>query len=75
MRGRSSTSGLVTVFDVANDDVVVTSPWRFADVNTVPWAQAARLATDVCLARGLAGGFFTGHQQPDRRQLVGFRLA
>jgi hypothetical protein len=39
----------------------------------VPWAQAARLATDVCIARGFAGGFFTGHQLADRRQIAGVR--
>jgi hypothetical protein len=62
----------VTVLDVANDDpAVVATPWRFDDVNTVAWAQAARLANDVCHDRGFAGGFFTGHQLHDRRQVVG----
>src|SRR6185437_15535248 len=65
---------LVSVFDVANDDPdVVGSQYRFPDINTVPWAQAARLATDLCIAKGFAGGFFTGHQLPDRRQVAAFR--
>ena len=64
---------LVTVFDIANDDSAVTSSqWRFPDINAVPWAQAARLATDICNTLGFAGGFFTGHQLPDRRQVAAF---
>lgn len=65
---------IATIFDVADDDPDVTnSPWRFPDVNTVHWAQAARLATDVCIAKGFAGGFFTGHQIPGRRQIAALR--
>jgi hypothetical protein len=63
---------LVSVFDV-DDETVRQSPWRFDDINTVAWARAARLATDVCLQRGFAGGFFSGHQQPNKRQIVAFR--
>ena len=64
---------LISVFDLDdNDSDVQASQWRFPDINTVPWATAARLATDVCIARGFAGGFFTGHQIPGRRQVVAF---
>lgn len=64
---------LISVFDLDdNDSDVQSSQWRFPDINTVPWAQAARLATDVCINRGFAGGFFTGHQLPGRRQVVAF---
>lgn len=65
---------LVTIFDIANDDPDVTgSPWKFADINSVHWAQAARLATDICNAKGFAGGFFTGHQIPGQRQVAALR--
>jgi hypothetical protein len=38
------------------------SRFHFDSVDTVPWAHAARTATNVCLARGFAGGFPTGRQ-------------
>jgi len=66
---------LVSVFDV-DDATVAANTWAFTDVNTVPWAQAARCATDFCLAPHplrLAGGFFSGHQTPNKRQIVAFR--
>jgi len=65
----------VSVFDV-DDATVGASRWAFTDVNTAPWAQAARCATDICLAAQalrLAGGFFSGHQLPNKRQIVAFR--
>jgi len=39
------------------------SQWAFTDVNTVPWAQANRVAERYCAAQnqGFAGGHFTGH--------------
>jgi hypothetical protein len=46
------------------------SEYGFDDINTVPWAQAARAATNICLAKGYAGGFFTGHQLNDLRGVV-----
>jgi hypothetical protein len=39
-----------------------TSAWSFSDVNTVGWAQASRVASDLCVQRGFLGGQFTGHQ-------------
>ena len=36
--------------------------YTIIDIDTVPWAYAARAATDVCLNRHFSGGFFTGHQ-------------
>lgn len=38
------------------------SGYGFADINSVPWAQAARAANNICLSKSYAGGFFTGHQ-------------
>jgi hypothetical protein len=61
------------IFDI-DDRTVAESPWAFTDINTVGWAQAARLATDVCVNRGFAGGFLTGHQIPDKRQIAAFHL-
>jgi hypothetical protein len=66
---------LVSVFDV-DDATVAASRWAFADVNAVPWAQAARCATDICLTvlpPRFAGGFFSGHQLPNKRQIVALR--
>jgi hypothetical protein len=64
---------LVSVFDV--DDVTVAATnWSFTDISVVPWTTATRCATDICLAprdRPLAGGFFNGHQLPNKRQVVG----
>jgi hypothetical protein len=36
--------------------------WPVGDVNTAPWAQAARAAAAMCFDRGFAGGHFDGHQ-------------
>jgi hypothetical protein len=65
-------SGLIEVFDI-DDGTVNGSQWAFTDINTVGWAQAARLATDICIQRGFAAGFFTGHQLPNRRQIAALR--
>ncbi|MGH8637238.1 MAG: hypothetical protein ACREUZ_08915, partial [Burkholderiales bacterium] len=67
-------AALVSVFDI-DDRTVQENQWHFDDINTVPWARAARLATGVCTARGFAGGFFTGHQLPNRRQIAAVRCA
>lgn len=50
-------------FDSTNTELY-NSGEGFVDINTVPWAKAARAATNICLGRnqGYAGGFFTGHQ-------------
>ena len=64
-------SSLISIFDI-DDQTVSESPWAFTDINTVNWAQAGRLATDVCIQRGFAGGFFTGHQLPNKRQIVAY---
>lgn len=69
------TPDLVSIFDV-DDAMVAASGWAFTDVNTVPWAQASRCATNICLAAQelrLAGGFFSGHQLPNKRQIVALR--
>jgi len=48
-------------FDSTDQDLY-NSGEGFADINTVPWAKAARAATNICLGKGYSGGFFTGHQ-------------
>jgi len=63
---------LVEVFDI-DDRTVAQSPWAFTDINTVGWAQAARLATDICIQFGFAGGFCTGHQLPNKCQIAALR--
>jgi hypothetical protein len=63
---------LVEVFDI-DDKTVAESVWAFTEINTVGWAQAARLATDICIQFGFAGGFFTGHQLPNKRQIAALR--
>jgi hypothetical protein len=44
--------------------------WTVGDLNTTPWAQAARAATDYCRKRGFTGGFMNGQQVGDRRGVV-----
>lgn len=63
-------ANLATAFD-ARDYEVNASPWKFTDINTVGWAQAARVATGIAINKGYAGGFFTGHQVPDGRGIIG----
>jgi hypothetical protein len=71
-------AALVEKFDIDDNDALVTgSQWKFPDINEVGWAQAARLATDICRDRRFnepverfAGGFFTGHQDGHRRQIA-----
>ena len=40
--------------------------WKFADVNSVSWAQANRVAERYCATQnqGFAGGHFNGHMAP-----------
>ena len=38
------------------------TPWPFNDVNTVAWAQAARVGAKLCYNRGFLAGHFDGHQ-------------
>ena len=56
-------------FDSTDQDLY-NSGEGFADINSVPWAQAARAATNICLGRGYSGGFFTGHQLNGLRGVV-----
>lgn len=56
-------------FDSTGQDLL-NSGEAFADINTVPWGKAAQAATNVCVAKGYAGGFFTGHQVNDLHGLV-----
>ena len=56
-------------FDATDGDLQ-NSGYSFADINLVPWAQAARAATNICVAKGAAGGFFTGHQLNGKHGVV-----
>lgn len=38
------------------------TPWSFDDVNKVGWAQAARVAAQLCDVQGVGAGHFNGHQ-------------
>ena len=42
----------------------------FADINNVPWAKAARAATNICVGKRFSGGFFTGHQLNGKQGVV-----
>lgn len=54
-------SDAATWFDSTEQDLY-NSGEGFDDINTVPWGKGARAATNICLGKGYAGGFFTGHQ-------------
>ena len=41
---------------------VIGTKWTVTNVNSIPWAQAARAAAAMCYNRGFAGGHFDGHQ-------------
>ncbi|MGE5111730.1 MAG: hypothetical protein ACM3JB_12790 [Acidobacteriaceae bacterium] len=56
-------------FDATDMDLRNSGGW-FADIDSVAWAQAARAATNICLARGASGGFFTGHQLDGKHGIV-----
>ena len=47
-------------------------PWRFSDINAVPWAQAGRAASDLCAKDnlGYAGGHFNGNEAIGKFGLV-----
>ena len=60
----------VTLFDIEDDALGGST-----DILTMHWAQAARLATDDCIRRGFAGGFFTGRVLPNPRQIAALRFA
>lgn len=50
-------------------ELALTAPERahpvipVADVNLLPWAHAARMASKMCYNRGFSAGHFDGHQQ------------
>jgi len=56
-------------FDVTRGQLTDTD-YAFDDVNRVGWAQARRAAHAICTAKGLVGGFFTGHQDGNRKGVV-----
>lgn len=58
-------------FDATDTDLY-NSGQGFDDINTVPWAKAARGATNICLGKGFAGGFMTGHRVPGNVGVVCF---
>jgi hypothetical protein len=56
-------------FDSTNAELT-NSGEGFGDINAAPWAKAARAATNMCVAKGYGGGFFTGHQLNGLRGVV-----
>ena len=56
-------------FDSTDNDLQ-SSGQTFADIDAVPWARAARAATNICLGKEYSGGFFTGHQLNGKRGVV-----
>lgn len=53
-----------TFYDVSS--VAMDARWAFADVDSVSWAQANRVAERFCAtqSQGFAGGHFNGHMAP-----------
>lgn len=64
-------NSMVSWFD-ANMQDISGSGEAFNDINEVPWAKAARAASNICLNKGFFGGFFTGHQVAGKIGVVGF---
>ena len=62
-----------TFFDV--NATAMDARWAFADVNSVSWAQANRVAERFCAAQnqGFAGGHFNGHMLPPRYGLFCYK--
>jgi hypothetical protein len=59
-----------TFIDVADSEIAGTR-FPFDDINTAPWAQVARAATEIAASHGFGAGFFTGHQVPGKRGWIG----
>jgi len=57
-------SGAAAVWRDAQYAEIYKTNWRFTNVDTVPWAQARRAATDICTqpGKGFVGGYFNGNQ-------------
>jgi hypothetical protein len=64
-------NSIVKWFDVTLQDIF-NSGEGFENINEVPWAKAARAASNICLNKGFFGGFFTGHQVSGKIGVVGF---
>jgi hypothetical protein len=56
----------------AKDNEGAFSKWSVdtGHLDSVPWAQAARAATDFCHFKGFGGGFMTGHHVPNASGIV-----
>lgn len=67
--------GPPAVFYDARTSEINATGWSVGDLNTVPWAQAARAATDFCASKGFAAGFMTGHQVPAKYGVICQRKA
>jgi hypothetical protein len=70
LRGVVCLGGDVAHWFDSTDQDLYNSGEGFADINSVPWAQAARAATNICLGKAYSGGFFTGHQLNGLRGVV-----
>jgi len=58
-----------TWFDITKPELDQTG-WGFADINSVPWAQAARAAYGFCTNNGFVGGRLNGYQALDASNIV-----
>jgi hypothetical protein len=61
-----------TTFVDASDAALIAAGVGTFDVNAITWGDAGRKATSFCLrpGQGFIGGFFSGHQLPDRKGIV-----
>jgi hypothetical protein len=59
--GLSCAGGTGAVWRDATSAEISATPWSFADVNTVSWAQANRSAARLCEGGGFVGGHFNGN--------------
>jgi hypothetical protein len=58
-------------FDATDAEIAATGfGFDTTQPETVPWAQAARAATNFCRAKGFAGGFMNGQHVPNKSGVV-----
>lgn len=62
--------GAPALFIDATTREIQATGFPLGDLNEVPWAQAARAATNFCGMKGFAAGFMTGHQVPGKYGVV-----
>jgi hypothetical protein len=62
--------GAPAIFVDATTREIEATGFPLGDLNQVPWAQAARAATNFCNMKGFPAGFMTGHQVPGKYGVV-----